>query len=122
MANEIEYRIQCTLDNGSLEDTWTSGAINADQTTARRWCGVMGVSTVHEAVSTGDVTALTYAFRNLDGTNFVEIGTVTGDTFYPCFEIPAGQCAFLPSGASGVSLYAQADTDSVDLEVVAYSE
>ena len=122
MSDEISYKLHCSLTNGSLVDSWSTGTVNADQTTARRWCGVMGVSTVAEEVDTGDVTALSYGFRNLDATNYVEIGVMYGSTFCPTFEIPAGGCAFLPSGASGASLYAQADTASVDLEVVAYSE
>ena len=123
MSNEISYTLQASLSNGDLADSWSSGRIQVDQTTARHYCAVIGVSTVAEAIGTGDVTGpLTIALRNLDDTNFVAIGTTSGDAFHSCFEIPAGGCAFLPSGASGVALWAEADTAEVDVEIRVYSE
>lgn len=54
-------------------------------------------------------------FRNLDATNFVEIGVQVGGTFYPVIKLKAGEygvCRF-----SVLTLYARSDTAATLLDM-----
>lgn len=52
-------------------------------------------------------------FRNLDATNFVEIGVQVAGTFYPLIKLLAGEVAVLRLAT--VTFYARADTGTVNL-------
>lgn len=70
----------------------------------------------HEAIVIGaDVGTAGWAFfRNLDATNFVQIGVDVGGTFYPLAKLLPGETAG-PLRLATTSVYAQADTAAVDL-------
>lgn len=71
-----------------------------------------------EAIAKGDVGTEGWAyFRNLDGTNFVKIGVKPAATFYPLIRLEAGEPAILRL-EPGITIYAQADTGAVALEVM----
>ena len=56
-------------------------------------------------------------FKNLDSTNFVEIGTSQGGTFYPIIRLLAGEgIAVRIAHLATNALYYRADTAAVDLQ------
>jgi hypothetical protein len=120
MANEVVYQFQITLNNGELQDQYTSGSSGADQSTAKlvRNVQTIGFAT-HEALGLGDVTTPGYAvFKNLDDTNFVDVGLEVAATFYVFARLQPGEQGLVPLGASAI--YAQADTADVELFYIIY--
>lgn len=84
-------------------------------------------ATVQSIATTAAGTAVTvtgafgtpgYTFlRNLDGTNYVEIGRQVSSTFYPVCRLNAGEFALLRLATSTSELYARANTSAVLLEI-----
>lgn len=117
MANEISYSMQMSLNNGGLSDSFSSGSRSADQATALLIRNVQTIGTSEEALALGDIVTPGFAmFKNLDDTNFVEIGT-TG--FVPFVKLEPGQMCILPLATTAP--YARADTAAVDLFYIIYS-
>lgn len=80
-----------------------------------------GVQTIgfaaHEAVNIGDISldgGFAY-FRNLDDTNFVEIGLEVSAAFVPFVTLLPGQWTPI-TGLADKDIYAKADTANVELE------
>ena len=115
MANEIRTQISQSLTNGNLTDS-VSLAFNTDQATADAAGGSQTIGfAAHEAVVLGDVSSIGPSyFANLDATNFVELGIDDTGTFVPIIKIMPGEAALFQP-ASGVTLYAQADTAAVKI-------
>lgn len=68
----------------------------------------------HEAIPLGDVSTPRWSrFKNLDATNFVQIGVDASGTFVPFVKLKPGEACVLPLAAAP---YAQADTGAVNLE------
>lgn len=86
----------------------TSGAIY-DQ-------GIQAIGTSDESVSIrSDIATLGYIYaRNLDSTNYVELGYTSGTYFA---KLKAGQACIFPAGSGLTTLHAKANTASIDLEV-----
>lgn len=76
--------------------------------------GIQNVGTSAEAISVGEIASEGWAcFKNLDATNFVEIGwDATG--FQSAFKLLAGQVAIVPLNPSR-TWQAKADTAACDL-------
>jgi hypothetical protein len=74
------------------------------------------------AISFSPLTTAGYCrFQNLDGTNYVEVGIMTGGAFYPLFELLAGQSAVMRMSRNvGSTLGARANTAAVVLVVEAF--
>lgn len=117
MANELSVtsgwsysksgRVRSKASTTPRYDVAGNGVIDQVQT--------IGFAT-HEALALGDVTTFGFAsFKNLDGTNFVEIGIDDGGTFHPFIKLLAGESAtvFLTEAP-----YAKADTAAVDLDYI----
>lgn len=87
-----------------------------DQDT-QRWGspGVIAISTSEETVDFGDLTLpVLVVIRNLDATNFLKFGFVTGNLEGKVS--PGGQAVF--ELISGGDLIVQADTAAVDAEII----
>jgi hypothetical protein len=122
MANEITYQFQTLLKNGSLQDQYASGQLAATQVSALLIRNVASITIAAggEALDLGDVATPGFAvFSNLDATNYVEIGTFSGGTFYPFLKLKAGEqvCARL-----GAAPYAKSNTAPVNLFYIIYSD
>lgn len=118
MANELTYQFQTLLNNGLLSDAFASGSKAVDQSSAFLIRNVQTIATSAEALDMGDVTTAGYAiFQNLDDTNYVEIG-VSGFTAF--IRLQPGEMALVPLATNAP--YAQANTASVDLFYVIYSD
>ena len=120
MANELTYQFQSLLSNGGLTDSYASSSQSADQTSALLIRNVQNIGTSDEALALGDVATPGFAvFKNLDDTNFVEIGVGTGP-FVPFLKLKPGEQCMCRLGTTAPR--AQADTAAVDLFYIIYSD
>lgn len=116
MANEISIVTNLTATKGNATFA-RSRTVRADWATARVSTITQAVGTTHEALTpASDLATNGWAiFTNNDATNYVEIGRDVAATFYPMARLNAGESACFRL-AQGVTLYARANTASVDLE------
>lgn len=119
MADEITVvaGLRVTKDNLKLEHSTLQNTFTMS--------GDARSSNTQSIPTTAAGTALTFAaavttagwafFRNLDATNFVEIGVQVAGTFYPVIKLKAGEygvCRF-----SVLTLYARSDTAATLLDL-----
>jgi hypothetical protein len=119
MANEITASTHLRIEKGNLIEE-NSITEQYDMTGTRVFCNVQAVGTTHEAIAmSADITDYGYAWiRNLDATNYVELGLLDSDTtFKPFSRLYAGQVALLPLTSSAVTYYAKANTGACDLQI-----
>lgn len=118
MAEELKTNFNLTYANGS--DAFSIPSVNQLKNVAAtpRIQSVQTIGTTEEALAIGDVATDGGAFyaRNLDDTNYVEIG-LTGS--YVIKLLP-GEWCFL-SGVSDKDLYARANTAAVTLAYSLFS-
>lgn len=115
MASEIQ--VSATLNaskNGA--SIAGSGSKVIDMSGDQMLSNVQIVGTSAEAILVGDVSTIGYVYlKNMDSTNFVEIALDSGVSTQKFAKLLAGQIALFP--ASTATLYAKADTASVNLYV-----
>jgi len=122
MANEISYQFQTVLNNGELSDSYSSGSLAADQSTAKvmRSGGSIGTVAAGDVLGGADLTELGLAvFKNLDDTNFVEVGVQVGGTFYGFAKLEPGEAGVVR--LVNTNIYARADTADVELFYIVYN-
>lgn len=119
MANEITYQLQALLNNGELSDNFASGSKSVDQSSALLIRNVQNIGfAADEALALGDVATPGFCiFKNLDDTNYVEIGV---GSFTPFLKLKPGELALCRLGTTAPR--AQADTAAVDLFYIIYSD
>jgi hypothetical protein len=119
MANEIKITAGLRAANGNLNILVPSSTIQLDQTTARGGGpGTVDVGTTEETIDFGDIAAGFVHLRNLDETNFVEVGFSAG--VYG-MKLTAGSVAVFPKLTSA-TVYVKADTAGIKLQVTAVNE
>lgn len=120
MANEITVSQGLSCLNGNFNLPNIGGSFTHDQTTAGGGLpGFQAIGTSHESISTSDLTAVGWAiFKNLDDTNYVEIGLDVAATFYPLARMNAGEMAGPFRIATGVTLYARANTAACNIQAI----
>lgn len=125
MASEITTNLTLKVTKGYLDIT---RSIASAWTLATAKPNVAGMTqaigfAAHEAINLGDVGAATLGwawFRNLDTTNYVEIGIDFGPgTFGPLIRLNAGEACVIRLSAA-CAPYAQANTAAVVLEKVIF--
>jgi hypothetical protein len=85
----------------------------ADQTGDKYQAGVATIGTTEESLDKGDVGTIAYiAVRNLDTTNYIQLGSTTG---VYAMIIKAGKGAVFPWG-SATTPFVKANTAAVELE------
>jgi len=123
MSDEITVSCSLRLTNGDLKESRSANSVRADQTNQKSIGGVQAIGTVEEAITVGDLATTRFAyFRNLDATNYVEIGVKPAFTFYPLLLLSAGDPPQLIKIASGVTLYARAHTAAVNIDKLILDE
>ena len=121
MSNEISYQFQLRLANGNLEDQYSAPSSKADQTNAKLIRNVQEIGTTEEILASGDIATPGWAvFLNLDDTNFIEIGSYVGGTFYPFLKLLPGDKVLCRLGVSTSELYSKSDTAIVSLFYIIY--
>ncbi len=119
MADEITVSTSLSVENGNYSFQRLITGLTFDQSAKGGQGGIQNIGfAADEAIDVGDVTTVGWCiFRNLDDTNFVEVGIEVAATFEPMIRIEPGETAlFRLSQDAGATLYAQADTAAVDLE------
>jgi hypothetical protein len=115
MANEITIASSLTAKNGSLTVTQEANT-RADQTNKGGVQKIQNIGTSEEVVSlTGVTAARAILIKNLDATNFVDIGPESGGAMVGFARLKAGENCMLPLKPS-VVVRAKADTAAVDIE------
>lgn len=120
MADEARLQARLTVALGNLRYDSTSLTIDMDVPSNKAAMNVQRVGTTAEAVILGDVTDCGVAyFRNLEATNFVEIGTGTGGSFVAFARLNAGEAAFVPLSTDAPT--ARFDTAEGSLQYAIFS-
>jgi len=125
MANEITVSALLKIDKNFLKDQKNVSNLKVTQTGDGAVGGVQNVGTSAEAIALGDVSTPGYAFfRNLDDTNYIQVGQdVGGGGFEEFFRLLSGEVALMriDLAATGV-LQAKADTAACELQYKIYEE
>lgn len=113
MANLNAIQISATLKYSANKAAASlSTTFSDDQAGDKYQAGVQSVGTTEEELDKGDVGTIGYlAIRNMDQSNFVQLGAATGAY---SFEVPAGKGAVLPWKSANV--FIKADTAAVEVE------
>ncbi len=117
MANEITVSCSMKVVNGNMRFDRKINSVQVDQAAVGSNGGVQEIGfAAHEVIALGDLGTLGYVIlRNLDDTNFVEIGRDIAAAFQSFASLKPGEPQLFRF-AAGVVPYAQADTAAVDLE------
>ena len=117
MADEIQLSLKLAVRKSSLIHSESPGTITATLTGNNATGGVQTISTTAGTLTMGSVTTAGYGyFRNIDGTNAVELGTGT-TTFVAFAKLKAGEAAIMRLGTNAPSARAStAQTSSVNLQ------
>ena len=119
MANEFTITINVVYANGYLKRSILPGAVNASQTTQGYFGGVQIIGTSEEDLAVGDVGTPGFLWlRNLDTTNYIQIGKKVSGAMESSIKLLAGQSAWLPS--DNITWRAKANTASCKLEFVMF--
>ena len=117
MADEITLNASLAISTTNFVESFVPGRIQIDLAST---AGAGGAQTIghsaHEQVAKGDTTnGGVFFFRNLDATNFVEVGIQhSGSTFVAFLKLLPGEYAV--GRLSSADVFAKADTASVNLQ------
>ena len=115
MANEITINYRLRMSKAGVNFDSTNQQLQRDMSGSRRAGQTQNIGTTKEVLITGDLATAGYGvFKNLDATNYVELGVVAAGTFYPLVKLLPGDVALFP--LTTLSVYAQANTAAVDLD------
>jgi hypothetical protein len=111
LANEIT--VSATLKYAKAKVSVSQGTtFVASQTGDKYEAGIQAIGTTEEALAKGDVGTIGYlAVRNMDLTNFVQLGVTTG---VYTVKLKPGEGAVVPWNASTALI--KADTAQVEVE------
>jgi len=121
VSNELKITLSIRATKGELDWRPPIGTMNVDMANGRRGGFVQTVGTTEEAIGgLTDLTTFGWAWiKNLDTTNYVEIGPDSGGTagtMVSMMKLLAGEYALFPV-TPGITLKARANTAAVDLDV-----
>ncbi|RPI76136.1 MAG: hypothetical protein EHM42_10765 [Planctomycetaceae bacterium] len=122
MADEIKVRVKTTLANGYLADLFDPGEVSITQTTGLKHCPVVDIGTSEEDISFGDISAANIgycAMRNLDTTNYVDIGPKSGGAMVGMLRLKPGEPQSMRL-VPGVTLRAVANTAACKVQFSFY--
>ena len=120
MANEISISTRLLAKKSFLNVDHNVGTVTADLSGSTSAAGIVSIPTTAggTALSLDGITTATmgYAFfRNIDATNYIEIGVQVGGTFYALVKLKAGEVALLRMNQTNPP-YALANTATVVLQ------
>lgn len=116
MANEITYQIALRCSKGYEQEQATPSSLQADKATIGAMAETQIVPTSDTVVDLGDLVAARWCYlRNLDTTNYIDVGPTVAGAIAPMVRLKAGEACLFPLSAS-VVLRAQANTASVKLK------
>lgn len=113
-------------DDGNLvEGNWPSEVIDVS-TTSDLFDGSriqsVGTTAAGELLDAGDISDPAVAvFKNKHASATVQVGVQVGGTFYPLFEIPAGEKAFVARLPTLANVYLKSDTASTPVSIALHT-
>jgi len=116
MANELTITGSLRFIKGSSKFERNPGTLQFDVSGSPFAAGAQSIGTAtHEAIAMNDVaTAGWYFFRNLDQTNYVEVGKDVGGTFHAFLKLEPNETS---TGRLALNApYAKANTGACVLE------
>jgi hypothetical protein len=117
MANEITLTTGIQILKANLVGGVDQRTYQVDMAGTRFIRNVQAVGTTYEAIVTGDLASAGWAsFRNLDATNYIEIGLEVSAAFQSFIRINAGQTVG-PFRLATLSIFGRANTAAVNLDV-----
>jgi hypothetical protein len=117
MANEINLALALRLQKGYLlENFQISGSYTLAAALPVKASGIASIgNAAHEAIPMQDVATYGFAlFRNLDATNYVEVGVDVSAAFVAFARILPGEAALVRLGT--LAPYAKANAAAVRLQ------
>lgn len=112
MANEIQLSQTLRYTKSGVSASHAS-SFTVDQSGDKYQAGVQIVGTTEESLDKGDIGTIGYiAFKNLDTTNYFQIGITTGVYSLKCL---AGKGGVIPWNSSTAPLV-KANTSSVEVD------
>lgn len=116
MANEISVTSTFSITNNNLSYS-SSESFNADQSILGGPSnGTQQIGTSHETIGVTDITSLGWAvFKNLDNTNWIEVGVDVAAAFYPFLRLLPGETVVVRLSPA-ITLYAKANSTPSDLQ------
>ena len=121
MADEARVQIQFSAEKGSFKMGPFGSSVTSDVTgNGGGHPGLVNIDTTYEAISFGDITPGLILFKNLDTTNYVEVGLEVSSTFYPVMKLEPGDEQLIRLAGS-VSLFGKANTAACDCQIVGLS-
>lgn len=118
MANEIRVACELSVDNQQLTAT-QSASFQANQTTPGAIQVVQNIGTsAEDLVFTGLTAPRWVQLKNLDATNYVDIGMSDGGTLKALIQLRAGESCPFPLKPS-TTVRAQANTAPINLSIMA---
>lgn len=116
MANEITVLAGLTVSKSDLKVSIPTLSKQFTMTGTYYSAGVQLIGTTHEilSISADLVTAGWAWFKNVDPTNFIEVGIDAAGTFHPLLKLLASEFALCPLTTKAI--YARANTAAAKLE------
>lgn len=119
MADEISISASVKITATNFAESFNPGALAIDLASSAGSGGTQPIGTAVEAIVKGDTAAGgVFFFRNIDETNFVEIGPTSNDgadgTFYPTIKLLAGEYAI--GRLANEDIFAKANTAGIILQ------
>jgi hypothetical protein len=122
MADELTTNFSMSYERGESKLNIPSRQLKVDVSSNVKVGNTQTVGTSHEALVLGDVSSCGAAyFLNLDATNYVDIGVDVSTAFHGLIRLMPGEFAFVPRLATNAP-YARANTSSVSLEYIIFSQ
>lgn len=123
MADEISVAVRLSVTKGNLKLAYGGTTQKVTMSGSKGGNpGTVNIGTSDEAISLGDISSAGYAyFRNLDTTNYVEIGPTSGGALVPFLRLAPGKEATLPLTPS-VALRGQANTAACNVLIAVLEE
>jgi hypothetical protein len=111
MADEIKASVRLSVTKGNLKLAYGGTTRSITMAGVKGGNpGTVNIGTSDEAISLGDIGSAGYAyFRNLDATNYVEIGPTVAGAIAPFLRLAAGEESLVKL-TPAVALRGQANT------------
>ena len=116
MADEISLNASLTITATNFKESYAPGGLSIDLASTAGAGGSQTIGTAYEQITKGDTTdGGVFFFRNVDETNFVEIGIEhSGSTFVAFLKLLPGEYAV--GRLSSATIYAKASAGTVNLQ------
>jgi hypothetical protein len=119
MADEITVSASLKCVNGNYTAYRSVTRLQVTQATLGGQGNVQTIGTSYEAIVLGDVSAEGYVYiRNLDDTNFVQIGLDAGAALTPVARLDAAGGVALFRLDAAATLFAESDTAACKIDVL----